>query len=374
MTVNGLGLVVHGGRAEAVDAARTVRAWAAEHDVPCTDIDVWNDGGRHSSGEEVAAAGDPDLIVTLGGDGTFLRGARLAAHSDALVLGVDLGRVGFLTEVADCSVREALDAIREDRFTVDSRMLLTMRASRRLEVPSDMEGLMRYGRGPLLPPPEVRTDCTEDTEWGVPLHVFAVNDVVLEKLSRDRQVSVGVYISGRLLASYSADALLVATPTGSTAYSFAAGGPVVSPVADALVFTPVAPHMTFNRSVVTAPNEAVGLRVLERSGQAAVSVDGQVRGVLEPGDWIGVYAAPARLRVVRLAPMDFYGRLRERMNLTDAPAAVADGTPPPLWSPRTPLPGDMAHLSLLPASLTGVEEEEPCVEVKGGVTPASGHV
>ncbi|MGW7237702.1 NAD(+)/NADH kinase [Streptomyces sp. NPDC054804] len=364
MTVNGLGLVVHGGRAEAVDAARTVRAWAAEHDVRCTDIDVWHDGGRHSSGEEVAAAGDPDLIVTLGGDGTFLRGARLAAHHDALVLGVDLGRVGFLTEVAACSVREALDAIREDRFAVDSRMLLTMRASRRLEVPSDMEELMRYGRGPLLPAPEVRTDCQEDVDWGVPLHVAAVNDVVLEKLSRDRQVSVGVYVSGRLLASYSADALLVATPTGSTAYSFAAGGPVVSPSADALVFTPVAPHMTFNRSVVTAPDEAVGLRVLERSGQAAVSVDGQVRGVLGPGDWIGVYAAPTRLRVVRLAPMDFYGRLRERMNLTDAPAAVADGTPAPLWSTRTPPPGDMAHLSLLPASLSGAEPEEPCVEVE----------
>ncbi|MER6463981.1 NAD(+)/NADH kinase [Streptomyces sp. NPDC001228] len=373
MTVNRIGLVVHGGRAEAVDAARTVRAWAAGHGVPCKDIDVWNDGGRHSSDEEVAAAGDPDLIVTLGGDGTFLRGARLAAHSDALVLGVDLGRVGFLTEVPARSVEQALDAIRDDRFTVDSRMLLTMRASRRLEVPSDMEDLMRYGRGPLLPPPQVRSDCEEDTEWGVPLHLYAVNDVVLEKLSRDRQVSVGVYVSGRLLASYSADALLVATPTGSTAYSFAAGGPVVSPRADALVFTPVAPHMTFSRSVVTAPNEAVGLRVLERSGQAAVSVDGQVRGVLEPGDWIGVYAAPARLRVVRLAPMDFYGRLRERMNLTDAPAAVADGTPPPLWSFRTPPPGDMAHLSLLPATLPGAEDGEPCAEAEDDdVAPAHG--
>ncbi|MEU9245531.1 NAD(+)/NADH kinase [Streptomyces sp. NPDC048385] len=370
MTVNGLGLVVHGGHAEAVEAACAVRAWAAEHDVRCTDIDVWHDGGRHHSGEEVAAAGDPDLIVTLGGDGTFLRGARLAARNDALVLGVDLGRVGFLTEVPVRSVRAALDAIREDRYIVDSRLLLTMRASRRLEVPADMERLMQYGRGPLLPPPQVRTDCEQDTDWGVPLHVTAVNDVVLEKLSRDRQVSVGVYISGRLLASYSADALLVATPTGSTAYSFAAGGPVVSPCADALVFTPVAPHMAFNRSVVTAPNEPVGLRVLERSGQAAVSVDGQVRGVLDPGDWIGVYAAPARLRVVRLAPMDFYGRLRERMNLTDAPAAVADGTPPPLWSLTSPPPGDMAHISMPLLAAQRAQAKGPCADRTDGVAPA----
>ncbi|MEV5843951.1 NAD(+)/NADH kinase [Streptomyces sp. NPDC051985] len=370
MTVNGLGLVVHGGRAEAVDAARAVREWAAEHGVRCTDIDVWHDGGRHHSGEEVEAAGDPDLIVTLGGDGTFLRGARLAARNDALVLGVDLGRVGFLTEVPVRSVRAALDAVREDRYTVDSRLLLTMRASRRLEMPADMETLMQYGRGPLLPPPQVRTDCAQDTDWGVPLHITAVNDVVLEKLSRDRQVSVGVYVSGRLLASYSADALLVATPTGSTAYSFAAGGPVVSPCAEALVFTPVAPHMTFNRSVVTAPNEAVGLRVLERSGQAAVSVDGQVRGVLGPGDWIGVYAAPSRLRVVRLSSMDFYGRLRERMNLTDAPAAVADGTPAPLWSLTSPPPGDLAHLSFPLLDDQRAQAEALCPDPDDSAAPA----
>lgn len=352
MTVNRLGMVVHGGRAEATQAARVVRDWCARHGVPCTDIDVWNEGGRHSAREELDAADDPDLIVTLGGDGTFLRGARLAATNDSLVLGVDLGRVGFLTEVPAAAVSAALDAVREDRHMVEKRMLLTMRASCRLEVPSDMEAMLRYGRGPLLPPPTVRADCVADPEWGVPLHITALNDIVLEKLARDRQISVGVYLSGRLLASYSADALLVATPTGSTAYSFAAGGPVVSPRADGLVFTPVAPHMTFNRSVVTAPDEAVALRVLERSGRAAVSVDGQLRGVLNPGDWIGVYAAPRKLRAVRLGPMDFYGRLRERMNLTDAPAAVADGTPPPLWSVTTPPPGDLAHLSLL----TGQEE------------------
>ncbi|MFH9859574.1 NAD(+)/NADH kinase [Streptomyces sp. NPDC017202] len=346
MTVGRLGLVVHGGRPEAAEAARVVRAWCAEHAVACADIDVWRDGGRHSAREELEAAGNPDLVVTLGGDGTFLRGARLAAENDALVLGVDLGRVGFLTEVPAVEVRTALDAVREDRLTVESRLLLTLRASRRLEVPEEMEALLKYGRGPLLPPPRVREDCETDDEWGIPLRVFALNDIVLEKLSRDRQVSVGVYVAGRLLASYSADALLVATPTGSTAYSFAAGGPVVSPRAEVLVFTPVAPHMAFDRSVVTAPDEPVGLRVLERSGRAAVSIDGQVRGVLDPGDWIGVYAASRRLRAVRLGPTDFYGRLRERMNLTDAPAAVADGAAAPLWSMTTPPPGDLAHLVL----------------------------
>ncbi|MFF0777979.1 NAD(+)/NADH kinase [Streptomyces sp. NPDC003720] len=346
MTVNRVGLVVHGGRAEAVAAARAAREWCAEHEVACADIDVWQEGERHSAREEMDAAGDPDLVITLGGDGTFLRGARLAAENDALVLGVDLGRVGFLTEVPAPAVRVALDAVREERITVENRMLLTLRASCRLEVPEPMEELVRYGRGPMLPPPRVRAECEIGDDWGVALNVVALNDVVLEKLTRDRQVSVGVYLAGRLLAAYSADALLVATPTGSTAYSFAAGGPVVSPRAEGLIFTPVAPHMAFNRSVVAAPDEPIALRVLERSGPAAVSIDGQVRGVLNPGDWIGVYAAPRRLKAVRLGPMDFYGRLRERMNLTDAPAALADGEAAPLWPVRTPPPGDLAHLAM----------------------------
>ncbi|MGW3360773.1 NAD(+)/NADH kinase [Streptomyces bungoensis] len=349
MTVNRVGLVVHEGRPEAVAAADTVRAWCAEHAVGCAAIDVWQEGARRSAREEIDAAGDPDLIVTLGGDGTFLRGARLAAEHDALVLGVDLGRLGFLTEVPAPSVRAALDAVREERISVESRMMLTLRASCRLEVPPDMEALLHYGHEPTLPPPRVRVECETGDDWGVALNVVALNDVVVEKLARDRQVSVGVYLAGRLLASYSADALLVATPTGSTAYSFAAGGPVVSPRAEGLVFTPVAPHMAFDRSVVAAPDEPIALRVLERSGQAAVSIDGQVRGVLNPGDWIGVYAAPRRLRAVRLGPMDFYGRLRERMNLTDAPAALADGTAAPLWPVRSPPPGDLAHLALPPA-------------------------
>ncbi|WTN63574.1 NAD(+)/NADH kinase [Streptomyces sp. NBC_00626] len=348
MSVNRVGLVVHGGRPEAVAAAHVVHTWCEEHTVPCTDIDVWHDSGSSDDRAELAAAGHPDLIVTLGGDGTFLRGARLAVEDDALVLGVDLGRVGFLTDVSADDVRAALDAVHEGRFEVDSRMLLALRASRRLEVPKDVADWMEYGRGRMMRPPPVRPDLTGDGEWGTPLNVTALNDIVVEKLTRDRQVSVGVYICGRLLASYSADALLVATPTGSTAYSFAAGGPVVSPRADALVFTPVAPHMAFNRSIVAAADEPVALRVLERSGQAAVSIDGQLRGVLDPGDWIAVYAAPRRLRAVRLARMDFYGRLRKRMNLTDAPAAVADGCPPRMWSISTPPPADLAHLEMLP--------------------------
>jgi NAD+ kinase len=342
-----IGLVVHGGRPAAVSAADEVRQWAQRHEVPWGDIDVWDstpDNARRSGVDEAARAGNPDLIVTVGGDGTFLRGVRVAMAIDALVLGIDTGRVGFLTEVEAGELVGALDAVHAGHATVDERLALTMRASRPLRIPADMESYLSSGHGPPLPPPEARVTDAEQVGWGVPLDVVALNDVVFEKVVRSRQASLAVYVSGRLFAYYSADALIVASSTGSTAYSFAAGGPVVSPHVDALVFTPVAPHMAFNRSLIlNAHDQRVGVIVLERSGRVGVSVDGQLRGVLESGDWVSVYAAARRARLARMADVDFLGRVRDRFGLADAAAAVADGSAPQVYSPGQPLPPDLAH-------------------------------
>ncbi|HEY1487363.1 MAG TPA: NAD(+)/NADH kinase, partial [Micromonosporaceae bacterium] len=343
MAINRIGLVVHGGKAVAVAAADRVRAWAAERDIPCTDIDVWDRSkGRMSALDEDEKAGHPDLIITVGGDGTFLRGARIAAPAGAMVLGVNVGRVGFLTEIAVDDLDAALAAIADHGFHVDERMMLTMRSSRPLEIPEHMDSLLKFGRGPALPPPEARSDVADGTGWGVPLDVLALNDIVFEKLARDRQASLAVYVDGRLFASYSADALIVSSPTGSTAYSFAAGGPILSPQLDALVFTPVAPHMVFNRSLVLSVHQRIGVRVLEHSGQIVVSVDGQLRGVLGPTDWISVYAGPKRARLARLSDTPFLDRVRTRFGLTDAQAALADGGTPEVYDPGVPLPPDLA--------------------------------
>jgi NAD+ kinase len=344
LAIRGIGLVVHGGKSVARHAATRVADWATQRGVRCVEIDVWDPATeRLSAVEEAERAGNPDLVVTVGGDGTFLRGARIAAPIGALVLGINVGRVGFLTEVTVDRLDAALEAIGNHAIRVDPRMMLTMRASRPLGLPEGMDALLRYGRGPALPPPKPRTDVPTEVGWGVPLDVLALNDIVFEKLARDRQASVGVYIDGRLFASYSADALIVSSPTGSTAYSFAAGGPILSPHLDALVFTPVAPHMVFNRSLVLSMEQRIGVRVLERSGQVAVSVDGQLRGVLDPGDWVSVYAGPRRARLVRLIDSQFLERVRTRFGLADSPAALADGDTPLVYDPGQPLPPDMAH-------------------------------
>ncbi|HSP36730.1 MAG TPA: NAD(+)/NADH kinase [Frankiaceae bacterium] len=352
MTIRRIGLVVHGGKPAAKKAAEVVRRWAAEHDVGTADVDVWEDldgRPRRSASEEAEGAGNPDVIVSIGGDGTFLRAMRVAAVLNAQVLGVDIGRVGFLTEVTVDDLTDALDAVHEGRIEEEQRLALTMRASRPLDVPAEMDAMLRYGRGPKLPPPQLRPGDPEDVGWGVPLDITAINDVVFEKLSRDRQASLGVYVNGRLFASYSADAVMVSTPTGSTAYSFAAGGPVVSPRLDAIIFTPVAPHMVFDRTLVLNSDESVAIRVLEHSGQVVVSVDGQLRGVLDPNDWVAVYAAQERARLVRLRPSDFLGRLRDRFGLSDAAAAAADGEAPMVYRPDAPVPADLRNLYLPPA-------------------------
>jgi NAD+ kinase len=328
-----IGLVIHHGRPAAVAAADRVRGWAAAHGVAVCEVDVWQDddhagprSSRRNSADEAAASGHPDLIVTVGGDGTFLRGARVAAQDGVPVLGVNVGRVGFLTEVEPDDIESALTAFVAGHAQLDQRLMLTMRASRPLDIPAGLQSVLRYGRGPLLPPPP-RKAAEPGSAAGVDLDVTAVNDIVLEKLARDRQASLGVFVEGTLFASYSADALIVASPTGSTAYNFAAGGPIVSPRVRALIFTPVAAHMVFNRSLVVGADEQITVRVLERSGQVAVSIDGQLRGVLDPGDWVGITPARQPARLVRLGPSDFYGRLRSRFGLADAPAAVADGAP-----------------------------------------------
>src|SRR5262249_39594735 len=145
LVIHSIGLVVHEGKRIAIEAAGAVRDWAGLHGLRCTDLDVWtvsDDTGRLTAAEEAAKAGRRDLIVTVGGDGTFLRGARVAAAVDAAVLGVDVGRVGFLTEVEAPDLIMALDAVNEGRFQIDARMNLTMRASRPLEIPEEMVDFM----------------------------------------------------------------------------------------------------------------------------------------------------------------------------------------------------------------------------------------
>jgi NAD+ kinase len=286
-----VGAVVHLGRPAAVAAGKELADWAEEHGVELRTLD----SERGCLGEEVPcadAASFPDgldLTVSLGGDGTLLRALGLVLEAGVPVLGVNLGRLGFLTEVEGDDLPTALDACHAGHYRVERRTTLAAR-------------IMIDG-----------ADVAED---------LAVNDIVLEKAVRERMAMVAVRLGdGGPFARYAADGIMVASPTGSTAYSFSAGGPIVSPRLDALLLTPIAPHMVFNRTLVLHPDEAVRLELPPSSPPVVESVDGRAVRELPAGAVVEVRRGRHDALLVRLDGGDFYRRVRSKFRLADA----ADG-------------------------------------------------
>jgi NAD+ kinase len=282
------GAVVHPGRPSAARLGKELADWAAQHGIELRTLDT----ERGCLGEDVPCVGAAefphglDLVVSLGGDGTLLRAFGLVLAAEVPVLGVNAGRLGFLAEVEADGLPAALDAVRSGDYQVERRTTLAARVL--------IEG----------------QDVAED---------LAVNDVVLEKAARERLAAVAVRLGdGGPFARYAADGVMVASPTGSTAYSFSAGGPIVSPRLDALLLTPIAPHMVFNRSLVLHPDEGVRLEVLPDSPPLVEVVDGRVVRELPPGAVVEVRRGRHPALLVRTGKADFYRLVRSKFRLADA--------------------------------------------------------
>ena len=219
-----VGLFVHGGRADAAALGRTVAAWLVDrgHEVVVDAHEAALLGLAPAQRDELARL---DLVVAIGGDGTVLRAARQAVAADADVLGINLGELGYLAEVEPDGWEAALDTYFGGGHRLDDRMLVA-------------------AAGPSGDLPA------------------ALNEVVIEKQALGRTVRLGVSIDGAFFTSYVADGLIVATPTGSTAYSLSARGPIVAPSHRALVMTPVSPHTLFDRSLILGPTSLVEVTVL----------------------------------------------------------------------------------------------------------------
>jgi NAD+ kinase len=225
-------------------------------------------------------AREADLAVSLGGDGTMLRALRMLHGSTTPVLGVNLGRLGFLAEVDVPDLGAALEAIARGEHRVENRVSVTAVA----------------GAGSST----------------------AYNDVVLARRPGQGTAAVALHVEGKRFVRYAADAIIVATPTGSTAYNFSAGGPIVSPRAQGLLVTPVAPHSSFNRSLLLSCSEPLALEVLPESGPLAVEVDGEVHGDVGPGDVMKLAVDLDGGQVVRFAHSSFYDRARRKLRVTDS--------------------------------------------------------
>jgi NAD+ kinase len=242
------------------------------------------------SPEELAARSD--LLVSLGGDGTMLRAMRLADRHRAPVLGVNLGKLGFLAEVDVPDLPGALSAIDNKQFSIEPRLAVDALIGDQLAT--------------------------------------AFNDVAVVRFPGEPSAVVAVWAAGHPFVSYAADAVVVATPTGSTAYSFSAGGPIVSPAVEALLVTPAAPHSAYNRGVVVSVTDSIMLEVLPPSGRLAVEVDGHVSAHVSPGDRIELLPRPGAAHVVRLGHTTFYERARRKLRLTDSAEVPPDVAGPAL--------------------------------------------
>ncbi len=221
--------------------------------------------------------GDPDLVISLGGDGTTLRAAQRAHAADVPLLGVNRGLLGYLSEVEAGAETDALEHVLAGDFTLEERMML---------------------------------QCRVGDESFVGL-----NEVLVERAARQRMVHLGVEVGGERLAGFDADGVIVATPTGSTAYALSAGGPIVDPRAECLVVVPVSAHMIFSRAVVLSPVEIVVVTVEESRPEAVLSIDGGPGHPLDPGARVSVCRHPRPLRLVRLAGPGFVERLRAKLRL-----------------------------------------------------------
>ena len=238
-------------------------------------------------------AASADVVIAAGGDGTILRALALAAPARLPVLGVNVGHLGFLAEVEPGELPGALAAISAGDFSVEERL----------------------GLGGRL------TDGTNS------LAVRASNDLVLGRTPGQGQAVFAASVDGELFARYVGDGLIVSTPTGSTAYSLSAGGPIVAPRTQAILLTPIAPNGVFDRSLVLAPTETLRIDILEGSAPVVLECDGWRHSDIPPGGVLEVSKSDDPGLLIRLGGTNFYGRARRKLRLADPPVFTEPDTP-----------------------------------------------
>ncbi len=276
-----VGLVLHPQR-DSAEAVEAVLGWAARNgaEILGTGDEIRRLNGAATAVSDGELARRSDLLVSIGGDGTMLRALRLADGQRAPVLGVNLGKLGFLAEVDVPDLPSALSAIDQHDFIIEPRLAI-------------------------------------DAMIGS-VAVTAFNDVAAVRVPGEGSAAVAVRVSGQPFVSYAADAVIVATPTGSTAYSFSAGGPIMRPSVEALLVTPAAPHSAYNRGVVLSVADTVTLELLPSTGRLAIEVDGRISCYAEAGQSIDLRPRPGGARVVRLGQTTFYQRARRKLRITDS--------------------------------------------------------
>jgi NAD+ kinase len=282
-----IGIAVKPGLTAARDTLVEIEQWLSDRGVDA----AWSveaaavlDGGSRHVVERTELPSRADVVIVLGGDGSLLAMAKAIAESgrDIPILAVNFGSLGFLTEITRPEIFESLDAVMNQRATHDLRMMLRAVATR--------------AGGPFA-------------------SHMALNDVVFSRTALSRMIELSVSVGDQFVASVKADGLIVATPTGSTAYNLAAGGPIVHPSMDALVLTPIAPHTLTNRPIVIPTEREVRVRSTGSNAgdEVYVTVDGQTGFALHEGDEIAIAKSERPLRLIRSTTRSYFEVLRQKL-------------------------------------------------------------
>jgi len=266
---------------DAIKLAGDVMSWLRERDIEvlvdkplASDLD----GVKGYPGRSIPAL--VDLIVVLGGDGTLLSVARLAGELRTPILGVNLGNLGFLTEITRHELFDVLEQIVQGEFSVSERMRLDVSVRRGNEV---------VGRYRVL------------------------NDIVINKGALARIIDMEVYVNDSYLTTFKADGLIVSSPTGSTAYNMAAGGPIICPGTDCFVITPICPHMLTNRPMIVSADSVIRIEVRFKDEDVVLTADGQVGMPLNGGDVVEVRRSSSRTRLILGPDKEYFEVLRTKL-------------------------------------------------------------
>lgn len=223
--------------------------------------------------------GGSDLIISLGGDGTFLQAARKAMPNNIPMLGVNLGTLGFLAEIDKNGIQDAIRKLFNNEYSIEERMLL-----------------------------ETSVINGEKTKKD-----FALNDIVISRGALSRIVHVKAYINDLFVDSFPGDGLIISTPTGSTAYSLSAGGPIVEPDVDLIILTPICPHILYSRPIITTGERIVKITVDDNYGNAMMTVDGQKGYNLASGEVIEINRSERRLKIARVYSRNYFNVLHSKI-------------------------------------------------------------
>ena len=238
-------------------------------------------GAGSAKEDENALLQDSDLIVSLGGDGTFLKVARKAYKYGLPIMGINLGTLGFLTEIEKNEIDETIRHIVEGKYTVENRIML---------------------------------EASVFSSNGIIAKDIALNDIVVTRRALSKMVHLETYIDDVFVDSFPCDGMIVSTPTGSTAYNLSAGGPIIEPDTDLIAITPICPHILYSRSFISTGNRVV--RIVANSkydNLAMASFDGQKGYEMDRGDWIEIRKSDSVVKIVRVNPKNFYSILRSKI-------------------------------------------------------------